>query len=262
MNRISRTTLAFGLALSLAPLAQAADLPDARKLFDGHIAAAGGREALLRATQGTSKIQMEMVENGMKLDMTMYARDADRASIMPIPGVGDFRTGYVGGVAWGMDPMNGPRLLQGKELDQAVEMSDSRYSFYDPSVIVSATTVGLSESEGRPCYRVEIKWTNGRDTASCFSTEDGLMLSNESTVVTAMGEMKQVSHVIEYRDIGGTKMSAKAKSKAAGMTQILTLVSYDPALPPAETFALPPAIEALVKKASSNAAGNEAKSSD
>jgi hypothetical protein len=263
MNRFSRTALAFGLALSLAPLAQAADLPDARTLIDAHIAAAGGREALLRAAQGTSKVQMEIVENGMKLDMTMYARDADRATVMTIPGAGDFRSGYVGGIAWGMDPMNGPRLLQGKERDQAVEQSDSRYSFYDASVIASAKTVGLSESEGRPCYRVEIKWTNGRDSAACFGTADGLMLSNESTVVTAMGEIKQVSHISEYRDFGGAKVSAKAKSKAAGMTQIISLISYDPALPSAEVFALPPAIEALVKKAGANAgAGSEAKSSD
>ncbi len=263
MNRFSRTALAFGLALSLAPLAQAADLPDARSLIDAHVAAAGGREALTRAAEGTNRIQMEIVENGMKLEMTMYAREQDRASVMTIPGVGDFRSGFSGGVAWGMDPMNGPRLLQGKEREQAVEQSDIRYSLYDASVIASARTVGLSESEGRPCYRVEIKWVSGRDSAICFGTADGLMVSNESTVVSAMGEIKQVTHIAEYRDFGPVKMSTKATSKAAGMTQVLTLLAYDPALPSPELFALPPAIQALVKKADdATATGNEAKSRD
>lgn len=249
MTRSARTALAFALTLSLAPLAQAADLPDARRLIDAHIAATGGKQAYANYGEGTSKVQMEIVENGMKVEITLYGRGKDRLSVMPIPGAGDFRSGYIGGVAWGMDPMNGPRLLEGKERDQQIEQSDARIALRDPAVIASAKTVGLSDSEGRPCYRVEIKWVSGRETAECYGTEDGLMLSSESTVPTPMGDIKQVSHMSDYKAFGALKQPAKTKSLAAGMTQLFTIVSVDPATPDASLFALPTAIDALVKKA-------------
>jgi hypothetical protein len=122
-------------------------------------------------------------------------------------------------------------------------------------VVTSAKTVALSESEGRPCYRVEIKWVSGRETAECYGKDDGLLLSTESTAVTPMGEIKQVSHMSDYRDFGGVKVAAKMKNLAAGMTQIFTILSVDPTAPAAEVFALPPAIEALVKKAAEGQAG-------
>ena len=248
MTLIHRTALAIGLTLSIAPLAQAAELPAARSLIDAHVAAVGGREAYANSSEGTTKVMMEIVENGMKLEMALYGRGNDRASLMAIPGAGDFRSGYSGGVAWSMDPMNGPRLLEGKEREQMLEQSDSRITVRDPALIASATTVALSESEGRPCYRVEIKWVSGRETADCYGTEDGLMLSTESTVTSPMGEMKQISHMMEYKPYGAVKMPAKMKGKAAGMTQLITIQSIDPTTPAAELFALPTAIEALVKK--------------
>ncbi|MEQ1514353.1 MAG: hypothetical protein ABL934_16990 [Lysobacteraceae bacterium] len=253
MTLLNRIPLAMGLALALSPLAQAtekpaAELPAARSLIDAHIAASGGAEAYAKSGDGTTKVQMEIVENGMKLDMTLYGRGSDRASLMPIPGAGDFRSGYSSGVAWSMDPMNGPRLLEGREREQIVEQGDPKISMRDSSVIASATTVALSDSEGRPCYRVEIKWTAGRETADCYSTEDGLLLSTESAIASPMGDMKQMIHMSEYKSFGAIKLPTRMKSKAAGMTQLITVQSYDPAAPADEVFALPTAIEALVKK--------------
>lgn len=248
MARSYRTTLALGLALILSPVAHAADLPDARALMDAHVKAIGGRDAIARNADGTAKLQMEILENGMKADMTMYSRGDDMAMVLAIPGVGDFRTGYAGGVAWGMDPMNGPRLLQGAERDQLVQQTDERYTLRDPALIASAKTVALADSEGRPCYRVEITWASGQKSADCYGKDDGLLLSTESTSSSPMGEIKQVVHLSEYRELNGVKSATVSKILAAGMTQRLTLVSSDPTPPAAEVFALPPAIDALVKK--------------
>ncbi len=253
MTLFNRTTLGMALALALSPMAQAADtpaaaLPAARSLIDAHVAAVGGAEAYAKSNDGTAKVQMEIIENGMKLEMMIYGRGSDRASLMAIPGAGDFRNGYSGGVAWSMDPMNGPRLLEGKERDQMIEQSEPKITLRDASLIASANTTALSESEGRPCYRVEIKWTSGRETADCYGTEDGLMLSTESVIASPMGDMKQVSHMSDYKSFGAVKLPVKIKGKAAGMTQLITIQSVDPTTPAAEVFALPVAIQALVKK--------------
>ncbi len=256
MKLVSRLTLASALAIVLSPLAaSAADLPQARKLIDAHIKAIGGVKAIESNSDGTTKATMEIVEAGLKGDMTMYQRGADIVMTLNFPSYGETKLGVIGDVSWSIDPQNGPRLLQGKEREQLVQQNDDKYSRRDNSLIASATTTALSDSEGRACYRVEIEWKTGDKIADCYSVDDGLMLSSEATVSSPMGEIKQVTHMYDYKAVGPIKMAYKAKSKLAGMTQAVAIQSYDGAKPGDEVFALPPAIEALVKK--QDAAGSK-----
>jgi hypothetical protein len=256
MKLVSRLALASALAIVLSPLAaSAADLPQARKLIDAHVKAIGGVKAIDSNSDGTTKATMEIVEAGLKGDMVMYQRGADMVMSISFPTYGETKLGVIGNVSWSIDPQNGPRLLDGKEREQLVQQNDNKYSNRDKSLIASATTTALSDSEGRACYRVEIEWKTGDKTADCYGVDDGLMLSSEATVSSPMGEIKQVTHMYDYKAVGPVKMAHKAKSKLAGMTQAITMQSYDATKPGDEVFALPPAIEALVKK--QDAAGSK-----
>ena len=119
MKLVSRLTLASALAIVLSPLAaSAADLPQARKLIDAHIKAIGGANAIDSNSDGTTKATMEIVEAGLKGDMTMYQRGADIVMTLNFPSYGETKLGVIGDVSWSIDPQNGPRLLQGKERDR------------------------------------------------------------------------------------------------------------------------------------------------
>lgn len=254
MIRFNRTALALAFTLSLSSLAQAAEpaaaeLPAARSLIDAHVAAIGGREAALASNEGSIKSTMEIVEAGMKGELVMYSRGDDRLLSVTLPAMGETRMGRTGGVVWSIDAMTGPRVLEGKERQQLTEQFDPLYAMRDASLIDTATTTALSDSEGRACYRVEIKWKSGSDTADCYSTEDGLLLSTESTASTPMGELKQVSHLSEYTRYGKSKAPKVTKVKVAGMTQVVRIDAYDESPQDAKLFVLPAAIEALVKKA-------------
>lgn len=268
MTRFNRTALALAFTLSLSSLAHAADkpaadkpaaepaaakLPAARSLIDAHVAAIGGREAALANNEGSIKSTMEIVEASMKGDLVMYSRGDDRLLNVTLPAMGETRIGRIGGVVWSMDAMSGPRVLEGKERQQLVEQFDPLYAMRDASLIETATTTALADSEGRACYRVEIKWKSGSNSADCFSTENGLLLSSESTASTPMGELKQVSHLSEYTAYGKSKAPKVTKVKVAGITQIVRIESYEESAPDAKLFVLPAAIEALVKKAASPA---------
>lgn len=237
------------LALALPFAASAADLPKPQVLFDAHIKAIGGRAAMENPNDGTLIGSMEVVENGMKADMRLVSLGKDRSMTMTLPNVGEFRGGNKGELYWAMDPMNGPRLLTGKERDDRAEQNDPKVAMRDASLIESATTTGLSDSEDRPCYRVEIVWKNGKKTADCYGVEEKFLLSTESTVVTPMGELKQTSHFHDYTAFGNVKAAALMRVKAGGMTQVFRIANYDPATPSADAVALPPAIQALVDKA-------------
>lgn len=264
MTRFNRTAIAVAFALSLSSLASAADtpaaakpaaeLPAARQLIDAHVAAVGGREALLSGIDGSIKSTMEIVEAGMKGDLNIYSRGDDRLFSMNLPAMGETKMGRTGGVVWSMDAMNGPRLLEGKERQQMVEQFDPLYAMRDASLVETAKTTALADSNGLPCYRVEIKWKSGSDTADCYATEDGLLLSTESTTSTPMGDLKQVTHFSEYTAYGRSKAPKVTTVKVAGMTQIVRIDAYDESPQDAKLFALPAAIEALVKKAANPAA--------
>ncbi len=259
MTRFNRTALALAFTLSLSSLAHAADkpaaeaaaakLPAARSLIDAHVVAVGGREAALASNEGSIKSTMEIVEASMKGDLVMYSRGDDRLLSVTFPAVGETKMGRTGSVVWSMDAMSGPRVLEGKERQQLAEQFDPLYALRDASLIETATTAALSDSEGRACYRVEIKWKSGNNTADCYSTENGLLLSTESTASTPMGELKQISHLSEYTIYGKSKAPKTTKVKVAGMTQLVRIESYEEGPQDAKLFALPAAIEALVKKA-------------
>ena len=268
MTRFNRTAIALALALSLPPLANAAnepaanapvaeksaaELPAARKLIDAHVAAVGGREAALASTEGSIKSSLEIVEAGMKGDLVMYSRGDDRLLSMTLPAMGETRMGRIDGVVWSIDAMSGPRVLEGKERQQLNEQFEPLYALRDASLVEDATTIALSESEGRACYQVQIKWKSGSNSTDCYGTEDGLLLSTESTASTPMGELKQITHFSEYTAYGKSKAAKVSKMKVAGMTQLVRIESYEESPQDAKLFALPAAIEALVKKAAAPA---------
>lgn len=250
------------LALALPFTASAADLPKPQALFDAHIKAIGGRKAVEKDSEGSITGSMEIVENGMKADMRMASLGKNRALTMAIPSVGEFRSGRNGDVVWSMDPMSGPRILEGKERQDQVEPFEPKYVMRDASLIESATTTALSDSEGRACHRVEITWKSGKKTADCYGVEDKLLLSTESTVTTPMGELKQVSHFHEYKPFGPVKAATMTRVKAGGMTQVIRLAAYDATPPAADAVALPAAIQTLVNKAAAPRTGDDAKASE
>ncbi len=248
--RFYQRSLYIALAFAVSPLAaHAADMPDARVLFDHYIKAVGGREALAKSSDGTMKSTLEIVEAGMKGDMTLSGRGKDFVMSINLPNFGETRMGQIDGVAWSIDPQNGPRLLEGKERQQFAQQFDDNYSTRDASLIESAKTTALSDADGRACYRVEIKWKSGDNTADCYGVDDGLLLSTESTVASPMGDIKQVAFLSDYKTYGAVKFPSVSKSKLAGMTQLIKVQSLDATAPAAELFTLPPAIAALVKKA-------------
>jgi hypothetical protein len=257
MNARTSLALSTALVIALAPLAASAkDLPDARKLMDQYVKAIGGTKAIANNSDGTTKGSLEIVEAGMKGQLVAHQRGDQMTMSIVFPNYGETRLGITGGTAWSIDPQTGPRLLEGKERTQLVQQNDDRFMARDKSLIASATTTALADSEGRACYRVEIEWKSGEKTADCYGKDDGLLLYTESTTSSPMGELKQVSHMLDYKPLNGGKVPHSMKVKVAGMTQLFTIESYDASKPGDEAFALPPSIDALVKKQTSASSAN------
>lgn len=242
-----RLGLAVAFALVAAPaLVSAKDLPAPRALIDRHLAAIGGVDALRSGGDGTAKMSIEVAENGMRGDMLVHVRGEDVVMNMSMMGM-QISMGSVGGVSWSIDPMHGPRLIEGEELEEQRRQMDPDVLTFSDAAIESMKTVALTDSEGRPCYRVEIVWKAGSDTASCFGVEDGLALSSEFTSISPMGEVRQTLHLYDYKQFGPVKMASRMQGKIMSLTQVMTIEDFSFDTPPDEAFALPAAIVALTQ---------------
>jgi hypothetical protein len=241
--------LALGLlALALVPpgAARAQELPEAGTLVERYVELIGGREGILSRPFIRSTGQFQLPAMGVSGELEVYqgypGRNAVRVSI---PGLGEIRSGFDGAVGWSLDPMQGPRVMEGRELEQTREEASFASTLRDPSVVASMETVEQVEMNGESCWRVRLTWHSGRETFDCYSLESGLLIASTSTQESPMGSIQVTSLLNDYREFGGFRFPTRMTQQMMGQEQVLLIT--DVAFPPPDesVFALPPEIRAL-----------------
>jgi hypothetical protein len=225
-------------------------LPAARTIIDRYVQAIGGRDAVLRRNSIRSVGTFEMPAAGMKGNLTVVQATPNRmAMTIDLPGMGQMITGYDGTVGWSVNPMQGPRILEGKELEQLSENAGPAAMLRPADRIRSAETVELTTMNGQPCYKVKIVSPSGRETFDCYSTETGLLVAMTATQESPMGSVPVTTLFDDWKDFGGLKSATKVRLQMLGQEQVLTIdrVEFDS---PADAKALeiPEQVKPLVKK--------------
>lgn len=248
MNRAFKRPLLFtALALCLPLAAHAADnLPEARSLLDKHIEAMGGEAQVLKGAQGTAKGSFGMPAAGISAPMTIWMDgQGNLATEVELPGMGTIRSGVNGETVWGVDPFQGPRILEGLERAEQLDNASIDGSLRKDSMVASMQTTGRAEYDGRACYKVELKWRSGRDSWDCYAIDDGLLLASGGKSHSPMGEVEVVNIVKRYAELSGLRMPVLSEMQMMGQTQVISIDSFDPTAPDAAVFALPAPIKAL-----------------
>jgi hypothetical protein len=223
-------------------------LPPAREIISRFVQAAGGREAMARHQSRRAVGRISMPAQGVEGDVEILAaRPALMRLRMTIPGVGEIQSGYDGTVGWSMNPLTGPMLMQGKSLEQTKADADFDSALHPDTQFKALETVEKTTFEGRPAYKVRAVRTTGDEDFEYFDAENGLMLGAEVTRESPMGPVKATHVTSEYKDFGGVKIAARIVQRLMGTEQIITIseVEYDKV--DKSAFALPPAIQALVR---------------
>lgn len=219
----------------------------ARQVIDAHIAAIGGREALLARKSSRAVMTMEMPAAGMRADMEVASMAPNKILVKTtIPGMGELLSGYDGTTAWAVDPMQGARVLSGKELDQARTQADFNGELRPDSLYSAMELVEKTEFEGRPAWKVRLVRKTGQEVREYFDAETGLLLGSQMTVETAMGPVEATSVFQEYKAMGGMKVPVRSLQRVNGQELVLTVVSMDTNTVDPSVFELPAQIRALV----------------
>lgn len=237
------------LALIFSVPASAQDkLPAAREIIDRYVQASGGREAMSRHSSRRAVGKINMPAQGVEGDVEILAARPDLMRLrMTIAGVGEIQSGYNGKVAWSLNPLTGPMLMQGKSHEQAKADADFDSLLHLDTQYKTLETLEKTTFEGRPAYKVRAVRATGDEDLEYYDVENGLMLGAEVTRESPMGSVKATHIETDYKDFDGLKIATRIVQRLMGTEQVITISNVEFDKVDKSAFELPAAIQALVK---------------
>lgn len=246
--------LATILFLISPVLIRAADLPTAESLLDRFIEVTGGKAAYEARTSEVTTGTVSFAAMGLKGTMVTYYEGSGKYYMaMDLAGVGKIETGLVEGVAWENSVLQGPRIKTGEERDQAIREGNMNGTYHWRDLFAKAETTGEEDVEGEPCYKVVMTPAKGSPVTMFFEKNSGLMRKTSVIAASQLGDIAADSISKEYKNFDGILEPAKVTEKAAGQEFTITIdtVKTNEAIP-AEKFALPEEVKALLARQKKN----------
>ena len=236
-----------------ATAAAAAALPDAAELIAKYFQVSGGeawRQHAGRVSTGT----FEMPAMGLKASIiTEQAQPNKLRLTIDIPQIGKMEQGSDGTSVWSNDAMQGPRLADGPEKAQIMRSAmmvpeDSFKQFYS-----AAKTVADEPVEGVAAWKIELTPKEGNPEHWWLAKDTGLLVKTSVTIASPMGEVASESFMSDYRDVDGVKIPFVLTQRAMGMEQVFKTEKVEHKDIPAERFAIPAEVQALIDAAKKGA---------
>jgi hypothetical protein len=227
----------------------AAQLPSARSILDRHVTAIGGRQAVLSHKSVHVKGTLSMPSAGISGTLEVLGAAPNKSLLrVSLSGVGEVIEGFDGVHGWGVSPMTGPTLLEGKQLEDKRFDAEFHSELRPDSRYVAMKTVEQTEFDGRQCYKVQLVRKNGSEEVEFYDVETGLKAGGISSRETAMGTMTATAAMKDYKKFGNLLQATTLHQKVGPVEQVITVESLEYDVVPASAFDPPAAIKALIKK--------------
>jgi len=226
--------------------AQAFVLPSAAEVLGRHRDAVGGEEAIRKHRSRRVTGRFALTAQGIEGPLEMLAAAPDRLLLrMDVSGLGRIERGFDGAIGWSIDPGVGPRLLDGRELDELQHSAEYYSELKDLSDFESATVLERTTFEGKDCYAVRLVRPSGIEVTEYYEVATGLLAGSRMESTSAMGSIPTTSVVDEYRDFDGVRLPTRARQRAMGVEWVLTIATVEHDGVPDDAFVPPAEIRAL-----------------
>ncbi len=204
--------LMAGLAIFFAasPFTGAAEPtsgPTVQAILDRYIDAAGGRAALEKLKTRISKGKVEITTVGLSGAVEVKAKIPNKQlSSVDLAGFGAVREGFDGVVSWADAPGMGLREKDGAELarDQRSKVFPRELKLKEAYERMEAK--GAAKVAGADAWVIEASPKGGKPDRLYFDQKTGLLVREESTVESPLGEMTFQIDLSDYRDVDGVKV--------------------------------------------------------
>lgn len=261
---VGRSTRRIALALALiapaVPRAVAQEAPKAETILDKYVEVTGGKAAYEKVIGRITRARIELPAAGVSGKVTVH-QDGDKTLIRTeIDQVGTIQQGVFGGVAWELNPLTGPRILDGEEKSALVRSSrldtEVNWRKYYPKVEVA----GVEMVDGKPAYKVVLTPAEGGPTTQYYDKVSGLLVRSDSKQKSPMGEIPVEVSYSDYKKVDGILVPFKSTQKVLTQEIVMTLdeVKNNPEFA-ASTFELPEEVRKLVDKGAPKPGGDQSK---
>jgi hypothetical protein len=224
-------------------------LPDAREIINRHVAAVGGREAILAHKSMHAVGTLSVPASGLNGPIEIFGATSPTRLVVKstVAGIGDILEGFDGTHAWSVNPMTGPTLKVGKELDETKYDADFYSELRDPKIYPEVKTLEKTTFDNRPCYKVSVKRIDGTEDFDFYDVATGLRAGSIVTRESPMGRITMTAIQTDYKKVGKLSQAMVHTQQMMGVEQKITLstVEYDTVDP--SVFEPPAAIKALIK---------------
>lgn len=247
---LSQSTISLQAAEAAAPkpAAKQEKLPAATEIIAKFVKAIGGKDAILKHDTQTVRGTFQMPAQGISGKLEVFASKPNKMVInVQIPSLGDMRTGYDGTVGWSMNNLTGPMVLEGKQLEQIKEQADFASVLHEEKSFKSMETVGIETFDGKECYKLKLVRTTGAETIEYYEIKTGLLIGLVAQQESPLGTITVSSVLSDYKKFGEASYATKTVQSMGPMQQTITIDSIDFGKVPADAFALPEPIKAMVK---------------
>jgi outer membrane lipoprotein-sorting protein len=241
-----------GQPKSQSATASAGKLPPAEEVIEKSIEALGGKAAMEKIRSRVMKGTLEVEPQGLKGSVTIYAAAPNRSyEVVELEGLGKEEAGTDGEVFWMISTAMGPRLLEGDE--RAAKARETRFNaeLHWRELYTKAECAEEVEVEGHPCYKVVFTPATGAPVTVYYDRKTWLPTRQDMTMTGPMGTLSLTTILSDYRKCAGVliphRMSTTVAGTPARHTVVLESVESNVDIP-AERFALPEPIRALVEK--------------
>ncbi len=255
MTRIRRTRTPLGLfwptLLVISGTMVSAsdqDLPTSASLVAKYIAAIGGTDAIRAISSMRARGVTELPAQNLKGTFeVLSARPAKSILRMELGGIGKAETGYNGTVGWMLDPMVGPSLATGRQLEEMRNESHFDAVLHPPDLVKSMTTTARVEFDGRPAFKAHVVFVSGQQRDEFFDAERGFLLGIEGESQTPMGVVPVKVMLRDYKPFGALTHPGRLVQSAMGVEQHFVFDTYEYNTLKPDEFDPPQIIKAIIK---------------
>jgi len=199
--------------------APAENLPEAAGLFERHIEALGGRDAVFAVKNRRLKGVYSGIPFLFPVRMEVWHDAPDKFRLrLDEPAGRSIEVRYNGDTGWRMISGSGVEQLEGVSLRELIDTAD----FYGQSNYKdryeAIETVASGEVEGVSVYIVKATWENGHVQFLFFNTETGLFSGSRYATIGPDGSAREVVIMVDqYTEIdGGVKYPKRVRQLLAG----------------------------------------------
>lgn len=241
--------LIFGLMFLPWATAQqpavASELPSAESILDRYVEVTGGLAAYDSRTSAVTTGTFEVAAANLTGQLRSIVKPGLQRTTIQLPGVGTIDGGVKNGVAWSSDPFAGPRVLTGFEAEFAIANAQPSGGARWRDVYKTVEITGVEDVNAKPAYRVVHTLAKGGSLTGFYDVASGLLVKIE--FATAQAPLAQLLE--EYADLGGVLTPTRVVTTMMGQrVSVIRLASVETNVEiPDEQFALPDAVQALVK---------------